>query len=268
MRKIEFILFFVFFLLLFQGKVLSVTSSILEHPSIVTGDPFIVKILVEGASAGQNYIRVDLYKEGTTGYFGETFNTSEWYSGSDGKKYFPITIESGQIATPSVLVRVGSPNISDFLGVGEYKMKIRRYTSSGNQANDTAQSVSLVINIPSPTLSPVPTNTPIPSPTTAPTKTQAITKTQAVTKTPTPHKSKTPIPTRGEKASISPKQEVLAGNIVEEKKVNSKVDVLGLGARDNILSFVFISFGFVFMIACAIFSFLAFKKYKKEEDIL
>ena len=72
----------------------AVTTSIISKPETITTEPFSVKITISGAQKGKdNYLRIDLYKEETTNYFGETKNDSEFYGGRDGTKYPSITIQ-------------------------------------------------------------------------------------------------------------------------------------------------------------------------------
>ena len=68
----------------FFNEVLGVNVSINKYPEEIGNDEFEVTVLVEGARKGNNYLRVDLFQEGTIKYFGETFNGSDWYGGSTG----------------------------------------------------------------------------------------------------------------------------------------------------------------------------------------
>src|SRR5437868_14827917 len=77
-------------------NVYAVTVSIIDYPSTISLDQFSLTASVSEASSGTNYLRLDIFKDGTTTYFGETYNGSDWYSGSDGKQYFPITVEIGR----------------------------------------------------------------------------------------------------------------------------------------------------------------------------
>lgn len=162
----------------FSSPALAVTTTISSFPLTIGADPFSVEVHIASASAGTNYLRIDLYKEGMTRYFGETHNGSIWYSGSDGKQYFPVTISS-DLVTANFQGRVGNPSVSEYDGSGSYRLRVRRYTASGNynapEAN--ASSVLLTINLtnptPTPTIAPVPTatSTPLPSPTPTPSPT-------------------------------------------------------------------------------------------------
>src|SRR3972149_11172560 len=98
MIKLVLLLFTALLFFLFPGRAYAVTVTISNNPSTITSESFNLTVSIEGAQAGTNYIRVDLYKEGTTDYyFGETYNGSSWYNGSEEVQYFPVTIESGVI---------------------------------------------------------------------------------------------------------------------------------------------------------------------------
>lgn len=172
----------IIYLFIFSSPVRAVTTAVSNLPSVIGSDPFSLAVSIANASPGTNYLRVDFYKEGTTNYFGETFNDSSWYNGSDGKQYFPITI-SGNSATANFQSKIGSPSTKEFDGQGQYRLRVRRYTASGNynSAEANASSVSVSINLPTPT----PTVTPTPIPTPTPTVTPTPTSTPTPTPTPT-----------------------------------------------------------------------------------
>ncbi len=266
---VAFLLFL--FCTFFAKPAFAVSVTITNFPSSIASDSFTVNVSVLGASSGTNYIRVDLFKDGTQNYFGETYNGNDWYSGSDGKQYFPITIiDSKSTASASLQARIGVPNSSDYDGQGSYKMRIRRYTNSGGQGSEdpNISAVSIGITVSTPT--PVPTNTP----TNAPASTATPTPTPAPTKTPTPKPSLTPtlkpsvspVGTRGtdvlgeasESATVKP-------TILSSKDKNSKQIVLGV--KENNLAKILIALGFVFILACGIlFSWPHIRnKLKKDE---
>lgn len=170
----------------------SVSISSPSPPITITNDSFTLTASISGAATGTNYLRVDVYKEGTANYFGETFNNSDWYSGSDGKQYLPISIQSGVIWNGTVQARIGSPSTTEYDGSGSYKLRIKRYTNSGSAGSEDANnsSVAVAISIPTstPTLTPTPTNTPTSTP----------------TKTPTPTPSSTPTPSPTATVAITP----------------------------------------------------------------
>ncbi|MBI1863849.1 hypothetical protein HYS03_01435 [Candidatus Woesebacteria bacterium] len=148
-------LFFILlvFSLIFPKKIFAVTLTISDAPSQISNDPFEFNVLIEGARPATNYLEIAIFKEGTTDYFGQTWNGSGWYSGSDAKSYFPITIASSASTSARLKGRV-----EDAIS-GNYRLKVRRYTQSGNLAsNDKITLVDLIINIktPPPSESPTP----------------------------------------------------------------------------------------------------------------
>lgn len=147
-------------------------------PSSISNESFFLSISITGASAGINYLKADLYKDGSTNYFGETYNNSEWYKGSDGTKYFPITIKSGTIGQDQLQVQLGNPTLNEYDGQGQYKIRVRRYTESGKytsseaNANATDITINVLLSTPTPTIAPTitpfaetsqPTLTPVPT---------------------------------------------------------------------------------------------------------
>jgi len=169
----------------------AVTIHIDQIPTTISADPFTVNATITGATPGTNYLRVDLYKDGTSNYFGETFNGSDWHSDSEGTHYFPITIDQNKNWQGSLQARIGNPSIHDYDGTGNYKLRIRRYTTSGNYTTEEANNnaISIVIAYPTITSTPVPTLTPIKVP----------------TQTPTPKPTATTKPTPTNKPTVTPK---------------------------------------------------------------
>lgn len=190
MIRICFLILFAVYFLAAPSSVLAVTITISNIPQEVSDQPFEINVSITGASAGTNYLRIDLYKEGSTNYFGETYSGNAWYGGSDGKQYFPITIVSGQIWSGSVQGKIGNPTLGEYPGPGSYKLRIRRYTTSGNSAStdQTSQDIEINYQLPNPTPTPSPTSTPTPTkaPTPVKTSTPTVANTVTSTKTPTP----------------------------------------------------------------------------------
>ncbi|HKB88460.1 MAG TPA: hypothetical protein VKC53_02295, partial [Patescibacteria group bacterium] len=68
--------------LFFPKKIFAVSISINNFPQIINSiDSFQVSVNITGATNATNYLRVDLYKDGSSNYFGETYNGSDWYGG-------------------------------------------------------------------------------------------------------------------------------------------------------------------------------------------
>ena len=189
-----------FFLLvvLFSQEIHAVTVTINSYTSSISSEIFNVEASVSGATNATNYLRVDLYKEGTNNYFGETYNGSDWYAGSDGKNYFPVQIQNS--STSAVIqAQIGNPSANSYPGPGVYKLKLRRYTSSGSQSQNDQQipvEVQLTYVLPTPT----PTDTPTPVPT------ATATPTSTPTPTPPPTSSSTPTPTQTQTPTVKPTQ--------------------------------------------------------------
>jgi hypothetical protein len=179
--------------------VFAVTLTISDFPASVSDGAFSVMASVSGATDATNYLRVDLYKDGTNNYFGETYNGSGWYGGGEGKSYFPVQIQNSS-ASATLQARLGSPSSNDYPGPGTYKLRIRRYTASGNSSTDdqTPIDVQITYSVPIPTPTQQPISTPVPTP----------------TKTPSPAPASTKIPTP--KPTISPAPEVTAEVLGEE----------------------------------------------------
>lgn len=184
-------------LFIFPLYVNAVTTTISNPPSSITpSDEFTINIVISGAASGTNYLKIDLYKSGTTNYFGETFNGADWHSDSEFAKYYQITVQSGTDWSGSIKGKVGNPSSSEFDGNGTYKLRIRRFRSSGsvdsNEANNSAVDIQIVSPTENPTPTtitieePTPTETTIPEPT--PTINQTdVTTTPNITLTPTPY---------------------------------------------------------------------------------
>lgn len=260
------ILAFYFF---FSAPVFAVTLFIDQVPSSISDQPFSLQVTVTGASAGQNYLRVDFYKEGTSEYFGETHNGIEWYGGSEGKQYFPITITSS--STPvSVTIqgKVGAPSLSQYTGPGGYKLKVRRYTTSGNAANsDVVEPVTAELTIPLPTPTPTPTDEPTATPT--PSNTPTPTRTPTPTKTPTPIKTPTLTPTLtpSEEDDVDEERDQKDDDrlypdmkLSQKKNVSPtpKTEVLGISTSTVMdpITLSFIGSGVIILVSCGILIFL------------
>lgn len=157
--------------------VFAVTVSLSNIPSSLSDQPFTFNVSVSGAGAGTNYLRMDLFQVNTTNYFGETYNNNSWYGDSDGKQYFPITIISGQTWNGTLQGRLGNPTIGAYPGPGPYKLKVRRYTSSGIASNGDTQTpadIQITYVLPTPTPTPSSSTTPSPSSTNNPTSSFSI----------------------------------------------------------------------------------------------
>lgn len=258
-------LFFAFLVLIFFAvtkSALAVSVTISSSPSTINQDPFTIVASVSGASTGTNYLRIDIFKDGSDNYFGQTYNGSNWYSGSTYTEYLPITIQSGIPWSGNIQGQVGAPSLTEYDGSGTYKIRLRRYTESGGtnatEANGSAVSVS--INIPTPTQTPA-----------QPTATPKLTPTNTPVPTPTPKiTASTPIPKKSVKITPKISPEVLGDKTDEiTKNVAPTIEVLADSQSpetkdNNIIPKVFISIGIVFLILCGIV--IAYPIIKKMKD--
>jgi len=225
----KFVVLLAFFFL--ATPVFAVSVIITEKPTVISTSPFSITVSVYGANSGKNYLRVDLFKDGTSNYFGETHNGSEWYFGSVGTSYFPIDIvSSDSTASATFQAQIGEPTATEYSGPGSYKLRIRRYTSASSYSSSDAHDVTID----------VPLSTPTPSPAPTPTKTPIPTSTPKVTATPTPIPTKIPTATPTPHATISATPIVLGvtdvpateSAIVSKKPLNPVIislSLVGLG---------------------------------------
>lgn len=165
---IRFLVYLTVFLivwLLCAPKVLAVSLSIDSSPSKVNTPEFDISVTITGAKPATNYLKALVYKEGTRDYVGQTWNGSEWYKGPEGKNYFPLTI-SGKTTNTTLKIQI-APETEN----GEYLLSVKRFTASGNSADDSITEAHLFLELPkaeptkSPNIpSPTPLSTPLPTP--------------------------------------------------------------------------------------------------------
>lgn len=261
-------IFFLLSLVFVHAKVFAVTVSISQFPSTITQDPFTLSASISGATNGTNYVRIDIYKEGTTNYFGETYNGTDWYSGSDYHQYLPVTISGGQWSG-SVQGSLGSPSSSQYDGVGTYRIRIRRYTSGGTTNATEADNSSVVISIVVPTPTPTPTNTPTPNPTSPPTATSKPAPTSVPTlikSSPTTTKQ-TSVPTNSQILAIATDSADATDDGFLSASDNESISITPIqkvaGAHTSFVPTLAIVIGGVMLIGCGI---LFFYKYKVQKD--
>ena len=193
-------------LFIFPQQIFAVTTTINDFPASISDSPFSVTVTVTGATPGTNFLRVDIFKAGTTNYFGETFNGTNWYSGSDGTEYYPITVGSDKTWTGSVQAQIGKTIPESYDKNGTYDLRVRRYTAASSYNNDEAKAGAVEVTLVYPTFTPIPTSTLVPTHTPTPTSTPKPTK------APTP--SFTPKPTSS--ASSRPSTEINHQTIVSQ----------------------------------------------------
>lgn len=246
-KLIIFLIITLFFI--FPQNVMAVSITVSNYPTSISSEIFTVDAMVTGATNATNYLRVDLYKDGTTNYFGETYNGSDWYSGSEGKNYFPILIQNSS-ASATLQVQIGNPNISDYSGQGLYKLKVRRYTSSGSQSQNDVQSpvdIQITYSTPSPSPTESPTNPPTTTPTNPPTASPTKSPSPVPTKSSSPKPTATSTPTQFEQ----PEELVTTGlSFGKETTPEPTGTVLGSSKekkKSPVLAIILITLGFGFL---------------------
>lgn len=172
------------------SSVFAVSVTISNTPSSITDQPFNIDVSVNGAQAGTNYLRANLFPTGTTKYFGYTNNGTNFVNGSDYSQYFPIPIDSSGNWSGHLQAKLDT-NSSYYTGSGTYSLKVRRYTQSGSSYT-WSNEVTLAIDLPTPTPTPSPTSTPTPTPTSTPTSKKTTPQTTAAIPMPTTKSTSTP----------------------------------------------------------------------------
>ena len=245
-------------------QALAVTITLSQIPSSITNDSFTFTASISGAASGTNYLRVDLYKDGTSNYFGETYNGSDWYGGSDYTQYLPISVTSGKAWIGQIQGRFGNASITQYDGTGVYKLRLRRYTGSGGYTSSEADTTSTIIDIAVPTSTPTPLPTNTPAPTNTPTPTPKI-----PTSTPTPK----PVTPTSVKISLTPTIDVGPTDEVTQTVLADTTEVptpttavLGASSRSNVTAILFFSLGAIVFAICGILLFRQYKLGKNAEN--
>lgn len=169
-KRLNFLFLFLL-LFLFPNPIYAVTTTIVQAPTSISNEPFSISVTITGAKVGKNYLRADIYKEGSTEYAGQTYNGQDWYSGEDGTKYAPIDIISSETQLATISARINTLP-SNWSPSNTFFLRIRRYTASGSYTSSEAEAsaIPIPITFPAPTPNPPPTSEPT-SPTYPPTST-------------------------------------------------------------------------------------------------
>jgi len=268
------------FFLYFANPVFATSITISNYPSIITENPFTITASISGVTAGTDYLRVDLFKDTTSDYFGETFNNIDWYGGPLYDLYLPITIQNGAIWSGNIQGRAGSPSSTEYDGSGTYKMRLRMYADANGgteitDANNSAVTVSISLPTPTSTPNPTPTPTPTPIPTNMPTPTVIPTPTPMPTNisTPIPAPIHTPTPNA---MLLSPTPTEASSTDVLGENTGSQLTASPIDGLlpndqgnpvpdqtkkpDTVFQIVSILVGIIFIVFCGIFTFRIIKK--------
>lgn len=199
-RKITLILFLfsLFFIFLPISVDASIEFNISSH-TVISEVEVQVEVTVDGLKScqdGRCYLLAGFQKASGKQYFGETKNhVEEWipYQSSFEKEYIQenfFYFEPVDGSWRGSLNIRFNPEDSRYEGLGEYTLKVWRYTGGGKSSAGEAETMvqlNASLSSPTPTLTPTPTTAPTP------------TRTPTPTKTPTP--TRTPTPTKGTAAA-------------------------------------------------------------------
>ena len=225
----------------FVPSVHAVSVDVSGIPQSISISPFSVTVSVTGANSGKNYLRIDLFKEGTSNYFGETYNGSEWYFGSVGTSYLPIDISASSTASAVVQAQVGEPSAAEYAGSGAYKLRIRRYTSASSYSTSATYDIAIDVPTPTPSFTPIPTPTVTASPTKIPTPSPIVTVTKTPTPSPTHMLTSTAVPTDETRFQAVTQQVLGAVDSAETSRISSSSGLPTL--KPIIISLLFVSSG-------------------------
>lgn len=158
-------------------------------PNINQDEEISVQVSLTGAPLNTTYyLRAAFYVDGTTQYFGYTWNNSGWNNvPSDYKNFLQINTGSSGEFNGALKTKVDLSS-SYFKGTGEYQFKLGRYTEGGSGPSWTDSSATTITG-PTPTPTPIPTAVPSLAPTNTPTSSPSSTP------TPSPKPTSTPKPT-------------------------------------------------------------------------
>lgn len=224
-----------FILLVLAKPTYAVTTALSEVPTEISEESFTIKVQIVGASANtNNYLRIDLFVPSTTNYFGYTNNGQDFYNGSTYSLYPKVVIGADGTSTTTIEGQLDLTS-STFKGKGDYQLRVRRYTSSGNysstEANAGAISVKVNASLPSP--SPTPSqSTSSPSPTlisttASPSTTPRVTSTY---RSPSPKASSSNFPevlsSSSESALVSPNIAPSPSSLVASEKESKPIPLI------------------------------------------
>lgn len=129
MKIVEPVLVALFLIFIFTKVALAVTSVTDVPTTLSDSEELTANVTLSGLGKSTlYYLKGDFVKEGTTNYFGQTWNGSAWVkTGSDKTNYLAVTTDEAGQWSGSVKAK---PDLSDsgFSGSGVYLFKIGRYT--------------------------------------------------------------------------------------------------------------------------------------------
>lgn len=169
---------------------------ILDHPDkIEIGKEFELSVSLSNLSDPLHYLSISLHKKSGDSYFGQTQNRDNWIEADDANcKSFPSVAVSEGSWSGKLKGKVFYSEKDFDNSLGNYILKLIKYTDSCNKSYSDDVSIELFDPSPPPTATPtiIPSNTPkLPTSTPQPTVTKAPTNSPALTRinSPTPKKA-------------------------------------------------------------------------------
>lgn len=169
LSKLAFVVFLLVFLL-FPRISFAAAPQITAYPSgdISLNQSFTVSATMSGLTKNAVYrMRIVLAPQGTSNYFGSTWNGISWYNGTpspiDYTNFLSITTDGTGAWYGDMQGEVDADDPNFTTGSGTYDLKVGRYTQTGSSAT-WSNIISVTIVLP-----PTATSTPIPPPTNTPT---------------------------------------------------------------------------------------------------
>ena len=204
-KLLKYLVFIFVFLFVFASRIGAATTITISNP-VISNDEVTIQVYVESLTT-KNYLQGMFTKSASNpSYFGYTQNNiGDWYKyvGSPEtteiqSTFFSFTPEN---ATWSGQLKIKNDTADpDYIGPGDYFLRVRRYTGNsssgptGDSSNDLVIQLAYVLPTLEPTSAPTntPTSTAIPNPTVVPTKAPTPAPTKSPTLKPTVYSSSTP----------------------------------------------------------------------------
>lgn len=247
-------------------------------------EEFNVSVNLNGAPKNTTYyLQVAFTAPENPAYFGYTQkNDGSWYKyGETYDNFYQITIDEEGSWSGKIKGKPDSED-KDFKGSGNYILKVGRFTTSGKSHDWSDNSLTLNIQAPPPSSTPIPTVTPTskPTPTPKPTNTPFPSVTPKPQNTPTTTIKITPTLTKIPSITISPKpvvtlgaitpketqEEAVLGESVKVTESGEKTEIPKTAKRSSLLLLILLIGGGVGCIGAAVV--LSYKKIRKQNSYL
>lgn len=272
MSKIKLILVFIVYFLISCKSALAKIEINNSPSKIEINKEFVLDVALSNLSDPTHFLSIALHKNTGDSYFGQTQNGDKWIEADDNNcKNFPqVSVAEGSWS--GKLKGKINYNEKDFNNsLGNYILKVFKYTDSCNKSSSTDLSVELYDTNPPPTSTPTlkptsiptstPPNSPVPSatakPQNSPTAYVAVTTAKTITNSPSIKLTDTIHPT-DEKS-----QGIVLGEVVEPSitKTEQKQSLVATAKKNTLPIFALLfGSGIVFIAGAVVVSIRQIKK--------